>query len=421
MPVRVKVEVSKFRTGRLGGGVEFDSVKTDFHLVLGWENRNFFGGFRHYSVTFQPGVVFYPLRVGNIVEPSQLLPEFRLRNELRQPGFIEARTNGLIRPELNLFPVLLPTQSRQDTAVPGYLEFKLGAGVDRVLWKLFGSFTYDAQIEYPFTYRGPKDANLHTLLLSYVDLLTNLNLQDDRIRPHRGVFVGNSFQSAGGLLGGDAKDLRVQPDLRGYVPLGKSVTLALRTSFGFLFPFNYGEAARAGLTTPATSPESIRDLQIIFFRGFFAGGPNSDRGYPVRGIGPYEVVLSPAFGGSASLAACQASGSQLTACRIPVGGATLWEASTEVRFDLSGPLSLATFCDAADVSAEVVDVRLSHPHLSCGGGLRYDTPVGPLRLDLGYRIPGLQVIGPRDPTDVEPNDLFGAMPIAVAFGIGEAF
>jgi outer membrane protein insertion porin family/translocation and assembly module TamA len=47
--------------------------------------------------------------------------------------------------------------------------------------------------------------------------------------------------------------------------------------------------------------------------------------------------------------------------------------------------------------------------------------VGPIRLDIGYRIPGLQVPGDAANHDKQqPAALFGA-PIAISFGIGEAF
>ena len=72
-----------------------------------------------------------------------------------------------------------------------------------------------------------------------------------------------------------------------------------------------------------------------------------------------------------------------------------------------------------------MDIRLDHPHLSCGLGARYDTPVGPVRLDIGYRIPGLQYPGQGQPSvdAVEQGNIgtiFG-VPMAVAFGIGESF
>jgi outer membrane protein assembly factor BamA len=428
VPLVVRVEPSKLRIVRLGGGAEFDAIKTDVHALIGYENHNLFGGLRRYTITFRPGVVLYPLRIDNWVAPQTLLPEFQLKNDFRQPGFIEARTTGLIRPELNLFPVLLRTRKPSTGAIPGYLEFKTSVGVDRTTWKLYTALTHNVQVEMPFSYRGPfsyggpSDPALRLLLLSYPELITNLDLSDSRVRPHKGAWVGNSVQVAGGLFGGDATDVRVRPDGRVYVPLGKRVTFAVRASLGFLFPQNYGAALRNDVTAPAAeSAARIRDLQIVFFRGFFAGGSNSNRGYPLRGIGPYQVVTSPAFGGSASLSACALNAVTVEECRIPVGGTTLWESSAEFRFSVLGPFAMATFCDGADVSAKVVDIRFTHLHLSCGIGGRYDTPVGPIRLDIGYRIPGLQVVPRPDPTEKQPDPLFGLLPVALAFGIGEAY
>ena len=118
-------------------------------------------------------------------------------------------------------------------------------------------------------------------------------------------------------------------------------------------------------------------------------------------------------------------------CLIPIGGFTLWEASAEVRFDISGPLGVATFCDAGDVAAGQAQIRLTHLHLSCGAGGRYDTPVGAIRLDIAYRIQPLQVLGypseqaaaNADPTNGVQQTLFGWKDafLALSFGIGESF
>lgn len=418
VPIRVKVELARLRSVRLGGGLEFDALKTDVHGVFAWEDRNLFGGMRRYSATLKPGVVFYPLRVNNWTAPTRPLPELKVVNEFRQPGFIEARTSGFVRPESNLFPVLLGTNSGPRDPVLGYLELKGGLGVDRVLWKLYARLSYNVQAEHPFAYQGERDPALRTVIISYPELVTNFDLTDSRVHPHKGVFIGDIFQVAGGPFGGHATDVSVQPDLRGYVPLGKRVTLAARAAMGFLFPFDYGSSVREDLTTQDRT-KRVRDLQVVFFRGFFAGGPNSNRGYPLRGIGPYEFVPAESVGGLSSR--CTGQPNQGDSCRAPVGGFTRWESSVELRFSVSGPISMALFTDAADVSGQVMDVRLNHPHLWSGLGARYDTPVGPIRLDVGYRIPGLQVLGGQDPLEKEPALLFGVAPIAFAFGIGESF
>jgi outer membrane protein insertion porin family/translocation and assembly module TamA len=51
--------------------------------------------------------------------------------------------------------------------------------------------------------------------------------------------------------------------------------------------------------------------------------------------------------------------------------------------------------------------------------LRYDTPVGPVRLDAGYRVPGMQAPA-NAPDEGTPGTLF-SLPMAASFGIGEPF
>ena len=173
------------------------------------------------------------------------------------------------------------------------------------------------------------------------------------------------------------------------------------------------------------------DVGTMYFRGLFSGGPSSNRGYPVRGVAPHGFVgfLNPATAATQVATNCAPTSptSNDPSCATPIGGFTQWEASAEVRFQISGPFGAAVFCDAGDVSQYVLpnpgSLRFDYLHMSCGAGGRYDTPVGPIRLDIGYRIPGLQIVGKdpaSDPTFGAPPEILG-IPLAVAFGIGEAF
>lgn len=424
VPIRVKLEPSRLRTIRLGGGIEFDALKTDVHGLAGWESRNFFGGLRTFSVQFRPGVVLYPIRVNNIVAPSNLLPEERLRLELKQPGFLEARTNLYDRPEFNVYPVLLNPDPPPDQRVIGYGELRNAIGLERTIWKFYGALSHNTQVAYPFSYLGGKDPTLSLVTISYPELYTTFDFRDDKVHPRKGIFIGNTLQVAGQIFGGDANDFKVQPEVRGYIPLLKKLVFASRATVGFLEPQNYGGVVQngpGGVQPP--SADRTTDYQLTFFRGFFSGGPNSNRGYPLRGVGPHDIVpfLTPEIEQGQFDANCRTADGQLQdVCRTPTGGFTLWEASAELRYTLTGPLSVATFCDASDVSPQKNDIRLSHLHLSCGAGGRYDTPAGPIRLDVGYRLPGLQVLGGLTPDERDPQKLFG-IPIAVHIGIGEAY
>ena len=75
----MKVEPTRLRQITLGGGVEIDEIKTDVHLLGGWEDHNFLGGLRDFSVTFKPGVVLYPLRIDNLGARCSRLLEERLQ------------------------------------------------------------------------------------------------------------------------------------------------------------------------------------------------------------------------------------------------------------------------------------------------------------------------------------------------------
>ena len=415
VPVTVLVTEAPLRTLKMGGGMRFDVLEWSSNLTFGWEHRNFLGGMRTFSIEGKPGVVFYPTRMDNFEAPKHVLPRNRIRVELKQPAFIEGRTTGFVAGEFNVYPVLYPEQLDTDPVI-GYEEVKIQTGVERAFLghRLYVRPSYNWQANVPFAYLGAKQ-DIDTVYVSYPDLTLILDLRDEPLEPHSGVFLSNTLQVAGHGFGGDAADVKEQPEIRTYVPISKAVTFATRATVGFLFPSNYGET----LQNPPDVPthDSLRDQQILLLRAFYSGGPNSNRGYPFRGVGPHGVLgfLLP------STAACKFDSTSAT-CQRPLGGLTLWEASMEVRFPLFGPLRAAAFVDASDVSQDIGNIRFKYPHLSPGLGVRYATPVGPVRLDVGYRLPFAQEVGKNSLPfrEGDPNTILG-LPIAIQFGLGEAF
>ena len=427
VPVEVKLQRSRFRSLKVGGGVQIDSQRADVHLVAGWEDRNFLGGLRSLQMEFVPGAVLFPTRLPDLNAPEHLLPQARLRVEFRQPGFLEARMAGVLRAEAGLAPVLLSTDQAPGDPILGYRDLRASAGLERSLfWRLNGTLSQNVQASDPFTYVGTLDPDLKTVVVSYPELLLRLDARNDRLEPTSGVYASTSLQLAG-LGGGDAHDLKVQPELRGYVPLGR-LTLAARGTFGFLFAQNYGDTVATNALTGVggtSRRDWVRDIQLMFLRGFFGGGPGSNRGYGQREIGPHGAVpfYNPGQSSQDPSASCDSSQSSGTGavpsnCDLPLGGLSLWEASTELRFPLFGPLRGAVFVDTGDVSPYQLSLRWNHPHLSTGLGLRYTTPIGPVRFDVGYRVPGLQA--PASADEFQPDELFG-LPLAISIGIGEPF
>jgi outer membrane protein insertion porin family/translocation and assembly module TamA len=432
VPVSVRVVPTELRAVRLGGGIELTPIKTDWHVLTGWEDRNFLGGLRRLTIDMRPGVVLYPTSLSRLQVWDRYLAQGRASAELRQPGFLEARTGGTVRGGFNLYPVLFEDQNVSDTVL-GYRELTSGVGLDRPFGPLTTSLFYNFQTSFPFAYGGSLPEGFKKVVISYADLTTNLDLRDDPLHPHKGIFIGNDFQVAGIPVTPNFRtegdlfpiDLKVQPEMRAYIPVSRKVTLAARATTGFLFPSNYATGGKLEST----------DVQEVYFRGFYSGGPNSNRGYPYRGVGTRDRLyfLLPGITPSGDVAknctvpdspACRAAmdmfctnNPDAVACNFPTGGLSLWEASIELRFPLiaSAGLGAAVFCDASDVSRQKLHLRWLYPHLSCGAGLHYDTPIGPIRLDAGFQIPGLQVLDPKS-TEAPSSSFY-----AISLGIGEAF
>ena len=424
VPIVVRVQPTPFHTVELGAGVQLDVIRAAAYVLGGYRVQNFLGGLRDLRLRVTPGLVFYPTRLQSLVPPTDVLPMVKGRATLKQPQIFEARTDGVLRGDFSMYPLLLSPYIDETAPVLGYREVEGGAAIERLFGRhLFLSPVYSIQFATPFAYQGQLDPDLHPLVISAIEMNVRWDTRDDPIFPSRGFAVSAGLQYAG--LGADVYDVRMRPEVRGYIPLGDKMTLATRVGAGFLFPQNWGDSLRSadGVPPAGTSrDEWVRDAQISLFRSFFAGGPNSNRGYAARGVGPHGVIpfYVPDLQSPGDAAACEADPAANPAqCLLPLGGRTLWEANIELRFPIIGDLHGATFCDASDVAPGILQYRFDRPHLSCGLGARYSTPVGPVRFDVGYRIPGLQTLGDDTGEGVSP-ELF-RVPIAIALSIGEAF
>jgi outer membrane protein assembly complex protein YaeT len=169
--------------------------------------------------------------------------------------------------------------------------------------------------------------------------------RDDPLEPRRGFFLGADLQLSLDALGGESY-------LRGFLQATR--VSRLRADLVLVL------SGRVGLASTFADEAPLLPLP----ERFFAGGDYGPRGFPVDGVGPKLVGADGAL--------------------YPAGGNALVLGSAEMRYNLSRSFQLASFLDTGNVYPETRDLALSDLRWSAGLGLRYRTPIGPVRLDWGY-------------------------------------
>ena len=160
--------------------------------------------------------------------------------------------------------------------------------------------------------------------------------------PRQGYVVNAHVEKAGQFLRGTFDYTELSGEVRGYVPIGTR--------------FVWANRARSGtLAGPSAA-------LIPFYKRYFVGGSSS-----VRGWGRYQV-------------------SPLTPAGQPIGGRTMMEVSTEARFGIRGKLGAVLFVDGGNVWQGPWEVQLNQLRWAAGPGIRYDTPIGPMRFDFGVQL-----------------------------------
>lgn len=459
VPIRITVQVSALRTIKLGGGIEAgDQVAT--RGIAGWQNLNTFGFLDRFNIEGRPRLVAYPWKLTNLFDtlPFMAVPEIAARSQYSFPipyirttvfaiaeGSIGLDRN-LVIPDCSAVDDVSTVQENDRTGcspedpIRGNRELAGKFGLERkfFLSRFLVSPSFGVRLIDPFSYSdadlppGIGTINVRTLgLFLELDLRKGAGDKWDPIFPRSGFYAATNVELGGYWLGGDASDVTVRPEARFYAPIGRRIVIAGKLGMGFLYANNYAGPLDAPprvatLTDFTTDPNKLalrgfaREMQILQLRGLFSGGPSSNRGYGFNQISPHRTIDD--------------EGDQY-ATQVPTGGRTLWEASLDFRVMFGSTFGGALFIDASDVTPGSPELRLDHPHISTGFGIRYKTPVGPLRLDLGVRIPGLQVIGETGDLgciakgevcelaivdEGDPDTLFG-LPLALSLAIGDAF
>jgi outer membrane protein insertion porin family len=185
--------------------------------------------------------------------------------------------------------------------------------------------------------------------------------------PTAGSMLDFSLTVAG--LGGDSKFIKAESRARWYYPVWRSPSLGTFTvSTGWTFGYGFGYGG-------------TRDMPL--FERYFPGGINSIRGYDVRSLGPRVPAWVPQTC-QGNLKGCQ----EYMARRDVVGGSEQLIFNDEFIFPIVEQLGLkgVLFFDAGQAYSASEGIRFNDMRTAVGFGVRWQSPIGPLRLEIGFPI-----------------------------------
>ena len=198
--------------------------------------------------------------------------------------------------------------------------------------------------------------------------------RDDPANAHRGYWNTLDTGVADGGLGSQRNFVRALGRQATYTPIGKNIVFARQTQIGIIKQFNANTSLSSGDYIPL--PER-----------FFGGGPSSMRGFGYNEAGPRDIG-TPTAG----------------ATGFPLGGNALFFNTFELRFPLLGQnIGGVLFEDMGNIYQNFSDISLGYHQKNNqnfnyavqapGFGIRYKTPLGPIRLDFSYALNPTKYVG----------------------------
>lgn len=230
--------------------------------------------------------------------------------------------------------------------------------------------------------------------LAPLSFVAQMDRTDDASDPTRGVRTRLDVEHASEYTASDFAYNRATLTASAYRRVGKQNVLAGRVRLGTVRALS---SANRLLGVEGSAEQVLHPRKL-----FYSGGSQSVRGYGENQLGPRVLTVDPAALSDTTLASpCSSADLASGSCDPnlagvkdgafqprPLGGTTLAEASVEFRFPIAllPGLSGAAFVDGAIVGTRrFSDALGATAAITPGVGIRFATPAGPVRLDLGFR------------------------------------
>lgn len=183
----------------------------------------------------------------------------------------------------------------------------------------------------------------------FIEPTLSIDRLDDKVDPNKGLFL---LATAKGMVALGSKQsyfLKILLEQSSFLPIFKESVFAMRLSLGHIFTNQFNV--------------------IMPIERFYLGGPYSIRSY--------EPDFAPPLG-AVSTAEC-------VDILVPQGGKTMMNACFELRVPIYQNLSGVLFQDLGTLLKNGANLGQGELLSATGFGLRYKTPVGPIRFDIGWR------------------------------------
>jgi outer membrane protein insertion porin family len=381
--VNVLIDVATPKTIR--AGVDINTVSC-FGAEVRFTNRNFFGNARVLELTggvsnllakpLQGQFPCYGVSSREVYQQTA----FALSAQLRQAYFISGK-NTLA---LTLFfgrdvvPDLFVQQSvGGDLTFGRRLQRRMGITVSYSP-QYTGFANESADIYFCVNFGVCDPADINTLQdprwLSPITVAWNYDRTNAPFSPTGGFYTSVAVERASELTGSDFQYVRGWTQVAAFFGVSENGVIAARIRAGAVEPTQ-------GTVFGASSDSTT---EIVFpTKRFYEGGANSVRGFGQNLLGPTVLVVD-------SVAQCP--GVPLGTCvqglppsafdQDPIGGNAGFAASLEYRLRLTGTWQLVGFVDVGQTWLSLSD--LTSPIATPGAGVRYFSPIGPIRLDIAY-------------------------------------
>jgi outer membrane translocation and assembly module TamA len=224
--------------------------------------------------------------------------------------------------------------------------------------------------------------------LSTVSTAVARDTRDDPLEPQRGTLLSGDATLAARHMASEVGFIRTFMQGFVYRNLGKPhLVFAGGARLGLANAFKQIVQSVDDQGNPVLI--EVRDLPAS--ERFFAGGDATIRGFSLDSVGAPDTI---------------------TPAGLPRGGDAEIVLNAELRMPVRGHLGAVVFADGGNVFSRIANLNLEQLRGSLGFGVRYRSPIGPIRMDIGFKLDRRPLAGTS--AKLEPR-------YALHFSIGQAF